>query len=157
MISHHNVIANITQLCLGDAAPRKQLGIQTQVGLGVLPFSHIYGLVMVALIAHYRGDETVVLPQFDLHAVLAAVERFRIEQLSVVPPMLIQIIANRDKCAKYHLGSIRWVFCGAAPLGIEVMERLRELYPKWTLGQGYGKLLPFPFPPVSDGPREGVR
>ncbi|KAM4064980.1 AMP-binding enzyme [Hirsutella rhossiliensis] len=138
MISHLNVIANITQLCIGDSVPRKQLGIQTQTSLGVLPFSHIYGLVMVALVAHYRGDETVVLPKFELDAALAAVERFRVEMLSVVPPMLIQIIANQDKCAKYDLGSVRWVFSGAAPLGAQVMDSLRELYPKWKLGQGYG-------------------
>lgn len=62
-----------------------------------------------------------------------------------MPPILIQIISNKDKCARYDLSSVRWIFSGAAPLGSEVVERLCELFPKWRLGQGYGAL-PFPQP-----------
>ncbi|POR36409.1 Putative 4-coumarate--CoA ligase 1, partial [Tolypocladium paradoxum] len=144
MISHRNVIANVLQICTADSVARKELGVDTQTTLGVLPFSHIYGLVLVALVGQYRGDQVVVLPKFDLTALLAAVQTYRIEQLSVVPPMLIQIIRNQDKCSKYDLGSVRWVFSGAAPLGCEVIDDLLKLYPKWHLGQGYGKF------PLSD-------
>ncbi|KND92583.1 putative 4-coumarate--CoA ligase 1 [Tolypocladium ophioglossoides CBS 100239] len=138
MISHRNVIANVVQICAIDSVSRKELGVETQTTLGVLPFSHIYGLVLVALVGQYRGDQVVVLPKFDLTAFLAAVQTYKIEQLSVVPPMLIQIIGNRDKCSKYDLSSVRWVFSGAAPLGSEVIDDLLRLYPKWHLGQGYG-------------------
>ncbi|KJZ75725.1 hypothetical protein HIM_04882 [Hirsutella minnesotensis 3608] len=138
MISHYNVIANIMQLVLTDSVPRKKLGITTQASFGALPFSHIYGLVFVSLVSQYRGDEIVVLPRFDLTVTLEAVQRFRIQQLNVVPPMLIQVTANRDKCAKYDLSSVRWVFSGAAPLGTEVIQNLKKLYPKWKIGQGYG-------------------
>lgn len=139
MISHRNVIANVLQICAADSVSRKELGVDTQTTLGVLPFSHIYGLVLVALVGQYRGDRVVVLPKFDLAVLLAAVQTYRIEQLSVVPPMLIQIIANRDRCSQYDLGSVRWVFSGAAPLGQEVIDDLLKLYPKWHLGQGYGE------------------
>lgn len=53
---------------------RHKLAVETQTILGVLPLSHIYGLVLVALVAHYRGDEIVILPSFDLDKVLAAVQ-----------------------------------------------------------------------------------
>ncbi|PHH80838.1 hypothetical protein CDD83_3660 [Cordyceps sp. RAO-2017] len=138
IISHRNVIANIVQLCLPEVGTRRQLGIRTQTSLGVLPFTHIYGLVMVSLVAHYRGDQIVVLPKFDLAAVLAAVQRFRIEELKVVPPILIQISRRPELCAKYDLSSIRWLFSGAAPLGSEVIDDLLKQYPKWKIGQGYG-------------------
>ncbi|PNY28991.1 4-coumarate-CoA ligase 1, partial [Tolypocladium capitatum] len=138
MVSHRNAIANVLQLCCADSVARAELGVETQTALGVLPFSHIYGLVLVGLVAPYRGDQVVVLPGFDLAVLLAAVQTYRIEQLSVVPPILIQIIANQDKCSRYDLSSVRWVFSGAAPLGIEVIRDLLKLYPNWHLGQGYG-------------------
>lgn len=142
MISHRNVIANVLQICASDSVARDQIGLQTQTTLGVLPFSHIYGLVLVGLVGHFRGDQVVVLPKFDLTSVLAAVQNYRIEQLSVVPPMLIQMISNREKCDKYDLSSVRWVFSGAAPLGSEVIDDLLKRYPSWRIGQGYGKSSP---------------
>ncbi|RFU81126.1 amp-binding enzyme [Trichoderma arundinaceum] len=138
MVSHRNVIANVLQLFHFDGISRKQLGIETQVALGVLPFSHIYALVLVSTLGQYRGDETVVLSKYNFHELLDAVQRFKIEQLFVVPPMLIQIIGNPDKVAKYNLDSVRFVYCGAAPLGPEVVEALTKMFPKWRVGQGYG-------------------
>jgi acyl-CoA synthetase (AMP-forming)/AMP-acid ligase II len=138
MVSHHNIIANVLQLCTFESVSRRALGIDTQVVLGVLPFSHIYGLTLLALAAPYRGDGLVVLPRFELASYLDAVQRFRIEQLSVVPPILIQMMGNQDVCRKYDLSSVRLVYSGAAPLGSEVMDDLQRVYPEWHLSQGYG-------------------
>ncbi|RDA94327.1 hypothetical protein CP533_3778 [Ophiocordyceps camponoti-saundersi (nom. inval.)] len=139
MVSHFNVIAVLKKISLVDSVPRKQLGMTTQVALGALPFSHIYGLVLIAQVGQYRGDEIVVLPKFELTTTLEAIQRLRIQQLYVVPPMLIQILRYEDQCAKYDLSSIRWVLCGAAPLGSEVTSRLQRKYPTWKIGQAYGE------------------
>ncbi|KAH6607267.1 amp-binding enzyme [Trichoderma cornu-damae] len=138
MVSHRNVIANILQLSLFDGVSRKTLGIDTRTVLGVLPFSHIYGLVLVSTLGQYRGDEAIVLPKYNFHELLGAVQRFKIEQMFVVPPMLIQIIGNPDKVARYDLSSVRLVYSGAAPLGPEVVQALTAMFPKWRVGQGYG-------------------
>ena len=138
MISHYNVIANILQIHTADAPARRQLGIETQTTLGVLPFSHIYGLTLVALVGRYRGDNVIVLPKFEFATFLNAIQRFKIEQLSVVPPMLINIITNRETVNKYDLSSVRWIYSGAAPLGTELINDILKLYPKWHIGQGYG-------------------
>jgi acyl-CoA synthetase (AMP-forming)/AMP-acid ligase II len=107
--------------------------------LGVLPFSHIYGLVPVTHLGTFRGDEIIVLPRFELKSFLAAVARFKIEQISVVPPILIQLLSKQDECRRYDLSSIRFVYTGAAPLGRETTDDLLKMYPKWHIGQGYGK------------------
>lgn len=138
MISHYNVIANVIQSSVFDIPARKEVGVKTQTCLGVLPFSHIYGLSLVAHVAQYRGDQVIVLPRFDINTFLTAIERFKIEFMSVVPPMLIHIISNPKLCAKHDLSSVRYVFCGAAPLGVEVIDAVLKAYPKWHLGQGYG-------------------
>ena len=150
MISHKNVIANVMQAELHDTPARRKMGIETQVMLGLLPLSHIYGLTLVALLSQHRGDEVIILPRFELDSFLAAVERFRIEQLAVVPPILIQMLANPEKCDRTDLSSVRFAFSGAAPLGGELVEDLKKKYPALHVGQGYGKrddppfLLPTP-------------
>ncbi len=84
MISHRNVIANTMQLCIYENIARKKAGVETQVELGLLPFSHIYGLVVVAHSATWRGDEVIVLPKFELLDFLGAIERFKINHIPVV-------------------------------------------------------------------------
>ncbi|CEF77559.1 unnamed protein product [Fusarium graminearum] len=138
MISHYNVIACTIMIHTYETMTRQQDGIDTQVALGLLPFSHIYGLVVIAHIAQYRGDETVVMQRFQLDQLLACIQKFRIEQLSVVPPIIVQLLSSQDKCRKYDLSSVRLVFSGAAPLGGETIQKLLEHYPKWRISQGYG-------------------
>ncbi len=84
MISHRNVIANAIQMSSYEAVARKKQGIDTQVEMGLLPLSHIYGLVVIAHAAVYRGDEIVILPKFELETFLAAVQRFKVEHIPVV-------------------------------------------------------------------------
>ncbi|UZP38117.1 hypothetical protein NXS19_005933 [Fusarium pseudograminearum] len=138
MISHYNVIACTIMIHTYETVTRQQDGIDTQVALGLLPFSHIYGLVVIAHIAQYRGDEVIIMQRFQLDQLLACIQKFRIEQLSVVPPIIVQLLSSQDKCRKYDLSSVRLVFSGAAPLGGETIQKLLEHYPKWRISQGYG-------------------
>lgn len=138
MISHQNVIANVMQTTVYEKVGRQKNGVDTQVILGILPFSHIYALTLITLLSQYRGDEVIILPKFELETLLTAVHSFKINQLSVVPPILIQLFHNKAMCDKYDLSSVRWVFSGAAPLGSELQENLLKRYPKWGIGQGYG-------------------
>ncbi|KAL2130788.1 hypothetical protein VTI74DRAFT_5949 [Chaetomium olivicolor] len=138
MISHRNVIANTMQYCLFEDFGRRKYGVETQVELGLLPFSHIYGLVVVAHSATWRGDEVIVLPRFELTEFLQAVERFKINHIPVVPPIVVRMLSSKDILKKYDLSSVRLLFTGAAPLGKETAEELLKLYPNWHIGQGYG-------------------
>ncbi|EXM30118.1 hypothetical protein FOTG_05141 [Fusarium oxysporum f. sp. vasinfectum 25433] len=138
MISHRNVIANVLQLTTYESVSRKKDGIETQACLGALPFSHIYGLLIISFASTFRGDEVVVLPEFDLEKALVAVQTYKIAHMFVVPPIIIRIIHNQALCAKYDLSSVRWLYTGAAPLGSEVVEEVKRQYPKWRVGQGYG-------------------
>ncbi|RBA22409.1 hypothetical protein FPRO05_00756 [Fusarium proliferatum] len=113
-------------------------GIDTQVMLGVLPFSHVFGLMLITHLGTYRGDEIIVMPRFEFEPFLSAVSRFHIHQLPIVPPIVIQMLDKRELCRKYDLSSVRFVYTGAAPLGKETVDDLLSLYPNWRLGQGYG-------------------
>ncbi|OAA75173.1 phenylacetyl-CoA ligase [Akanthomyces lecanii RCEF 1005] len=138
MISHYNIIANIIQMTLLQSVGRQQDKVLTENVLGILPLSHIYGLTVVAHVSQYRGDQLVILPKFDLALFLKTIQDYQLNFLPVVPPMLIQLITNKDVAAKYNLDCVRCVFSGAAPLGIETQEAANKMFPKWKIGQGYG-------------------
>ena len=84
MVSHYNVLANTIQFKAFDSVAQQALRKDTQLFLGVLPFSHIYALVAITHATTARGDGVVVLPSFDLDTYLAATERFKIEVHNVV-------------------------------------------------------------------------
>lgn len=138
MISHRNVIANVLQHTTYESVGRKLRGVETQVELGLLPMSHIYSLVVISHCATWRGDEIIILPKFDFETYLVSIQRFRIEQLIIVPPIIIRMLQSHDICKRYDLSSVRFVFSGAAPLGQETIQNLLELYPTWTVAQAYG-------------------
>lgn len=84
MISHANIMANAMQYSTYDSVARRKLGVKNQAVLGLLPFSHIYGLVVICYTNAYRGDGIIVLPKFELDSFLGAVQKHKIEQLYVV-------------------------------------------------------------------------
>lgn len=125
MISHRNVIANTLQHTTFEKVSRRNLGIDTQAEIGLLPMSHIYALVVICHTGTFTGDTIIVLPRFELETYLAAIQRFKISQLRLVPPILIKMLRTQDVCTKYDLSSLKWVTCGAAPLGEETVSTLR--------------------------------
>lgn len=139
MISHFNIIANIIQLSLFDKADRDHLSPRHRdVGLGLLPQSHIYSLIIICHASTYRGDSVVVLPRFDLMTYLRTIERYRINTLYLVPPIVISMINNLGAMQRFDLGSVNRVWVGAAPLGLEATNALLAGYPGWKITLGYG-------------------
>ncbi|RGP63269.1 putative phenylacetyl- ligase [Fusarium sporotrichioides] len=137
-ITHRNVIANVLQATIQNEEGRKAAGVDAQIQLGLLPLSHIYGLVPVAHYGIYNGDETIILPKFDLKLLLSAIQRFKIQQMALVPPIFIQMMSSYAECQKYDLSTVRFIFSGAAPLGKETTLDLNKHWPSWRICQGYG-------------------
>ncbi|KAF4448153.1 4-coumarate-- ligase-like 7, partial [Fusarium albosuccineum] len=121
-----------------ESLGRQRKGVTTQAVSGFLPFSHIYGLVIASHTSTWRGDEVIVLPKFELRAFLASIQRFKIRQLLLVPPVILQLLQMRHICAEYDLNSVQFLYSGAAPLGEETIREIQSIYPGWTIGQAYG-------------------
>ncbi|KAH7395527.1 4-coumarate-CoA ligase, variant, partial [Cadophora sp. MPI-SDFR-AT-0126] len=138
-ISHYNIIANVLQRATYEAPWRKKHNNGApEVVIGFLPFSHIYGLVLICHTSTYRGDQVLVLPKFDLTQFLRSIERFKIQELFVVPPVVVQMTNNLDLLKKYDLSSVNFLYTGAAPLGKESVAKLRTAYNDWNVCQAYG-------------------
>ena len=144
MIPHKSVIANTLQVATheqpsrDDFMKRNLLQSYTENALGVLPMSHIYGLIVIAHLGPYRGDGVIVLPKYDFNQVWTAVQDYKIAMLYLVPPMIIHLTNTKDITKKYNLSSVRAAFTGAAPLGKETAAAMLKVFPTWAIRQGYG-------------------
>ncbi|KAG9235762.1 4-coumarate-CoA ligase-like protein [Amylocarpus encephaloides] len=72
------------------------------------------------------GQISIVMRRFDLEEFLACIEKFEINELGIVPPIAIAIIMTPLN-QKYSLKSVKDVAIGAAPLGRESQQRLKNL------------------------------
>lgn len=84
MISHRNVISNVLQISTFEKPSRDARTTKTDVALGLLPLSHIYGLVVIAQASTWRGDEVIILPKFELQSYLKAIQTYKIQALYLV-------------------------------------------------------------------------
>lgn len=144
MISHRNVISNVLQIAAFEKPHRDSKQDpgskypKTEVALGLLPQSHIYALVVICHATTYRGDQVINLPKFEIQQFLNSIQRFKINTLCLVPPIIILMAKNKAALDKFDLRSVEAIFTGAAPLGAETAEELQSQYPSWKIRQGYG-------------------
>ncbi|XP_037036724.1 4-coumarate--CoA ligase 1-like [Bradysia coprophila] len=140
MLSHLNITSNCEQL---DAKlPDKRLMLPTtndfqDVLPSVLPFFHIYGLVVSLISKLALGCKIVALPKFEPEGFLTTLAEHKATYLNLVPPIVL-FLANSDKTAKRHLEHVRTIMSGAAPLGASDVERFHKKAPHTEFMQGYG-------------------
>lgn len=112
MISHLNVIANVLQLATIENTQRDAEGKPNASNLGLLPFSHIYGLTIICHGGLFRGDEVIVLPKYELDQMLAVVDKFSVNVLYLVGlrpnrscllTMLISLTRYRPSLSRYSV------------------------------------------------------
>ncbi|KAJ7264019.1 phenylacetyl-CoA ligase [Mycena haematopus] len=142
-IPHIAVIANVLQMAAHarvnqDYAPLKDRRYRPgDVAIGVLPFYHIYGLVVNLHFLLYCGLAVVVVPKFNFENMLKSIVRHRITHLMIVPPQAV-LLCKHPAVKKYDLSGIRYIMIGAAPLSEEVNQKLFSLLPDAHIGQAYG-------------------
>jgi long-chain acyl-CoA synthetase len=106
-------------------------------GLGCLPLSHAYGLLVTIAGMHSPERGIAVLMRwFEPVAFLELIVEHRI-QISAVVPSMLQLLLSQP-LEEYDLGSLRYITSGAAPLAPEVAEQFMRRVPSASIRQGYG-------------------
>ena len=133
MLTHKNLVAN---LCQCEGMQNFDGFAEGDVVIAVLPFFHIYGMVVILMLGLARGGTVLCVPRFDMQEFLAAVQKYRVTILPIVPPIVLGLVKH-PAVAQADLSSVRLVFSGAAPLGEDMARELSK-----KLGcpvvQGYG-------------------
>jgi len=133
MLTHRNLVAN---LCQCEGMQDFDGFAERDVVMAVLPFFHIYGMVVIMMLGLAGGGTIVSMPRFDLAEFLGLVQKYKATVLPLVPPIVLGLVKH-PMVAQFDLSSVRLVFSGAAPLGEDMA---RELSGKLgcPVVQGYG-------------------
>ena len=119
MLTHRNLVANVCQ-----GAPTLLAGEGERL-IAVLPFFHIYGLVVLMCAALSRGSTLVTMPRFDLEEFLRLLQDQRITRAYVAPPIVLAL-AKHPLVDKYDLSELKSIFSGAAPMDASLERACSE-------------------------------
>lgn len=131
MIAHSNVIAQCLQIQPITPSTLKKV-------LAVLPLFHITGLVHQLHLPVLLNANVYMLPSFTMDSMLKTVEENKLEEMLLVPPIIIRLVREPETLKKYDLSSLKRFSSGAAPLSAEVLALLEKTFPGTGFKQGYG-------------------
>jgi long-chain acyl-CoA synthetase len=133
MLTHYNIFANVIQIqCWAHGSLRR--GEDTY--LVVIPYFHIYGFTVGMMEGVWRGVQQVLIPKYDVEALLRAIRDYSPTYFPAVPTIYISLL-NHPQAKEYGLNRIRSFNSGSAPLPVEVIEQFERLT-GGTLNEGYG-------------------
>jgi long-chain acyl-CoA synthetase len=131
VLSHGNVAASIEQT--RGSAPG--LADQSHVILGVMPLTHVLGIVSVVAVAISVGATVVLATKVDVDSIADAVMQNQVTFL-VAPPVFWFRLANSE-VDPAMLASVTMTLSGAAPLTGAVADKMADRF-GLKLRQGYG-------------------
>ena len=134
MLTNQNIASNILQIEHEQLLDLRQEGTSL---VGVLPFFHIYGMVVVLYSSLCSGCKTVTMSRFEPELFLSCIEKHKVNVGHLVPPLIL-FLAKHPLVDNYKLSSLDQIMSGAAPLGGEVVKAAKERIGCRIVRQGYG-------------------
>ena len=129
MLTHRNIVAQLEQI---DAIENTDMPAL----LGVLPFFHIYGMVIIMMHGLMRSATIVTMPKFEFEPFLKVLQDWPITSAHIVPPIVVGL-GKHPAVDNYKFPHLKYLFSGAAPLGQELTETVEKRL-NVKIRQGYG-------------------
>ncbi|MHA1309795.1 MAG: long-chain-fatty-acid--CoA ligase [Candidatus Helarchaeota archaeon] len=133
MLSHFNLVANCYQCeaWIPGTEPGKEATV------GALPFSHIFGLTTMMLVAIKLGAKCILIPDpKDIPDLISNIVNNKGTLFSGVNT-LFNKINNDPKAEKFDLSCLNSALSGAGPLALDVQEKFEKLTGA-RIVEGYG-------------------
>ncbi|VFQ66817.1 unnamed protein product [Cuscuta campestris] len=134
MLTHKGLVTSVAQHVEGEN-PHFYLHGEDAL-LCVLPFFHIYSM-SIFLCGLRVGAQILIMQRFEIAPFFELIQKYKVTVTPLVPPIVLAI-AKSPLVDDYDLSSVRVVMSGAAPLGKELQDTLREKFSNARFGQGYG-------------------
>jgi long-chain acyl-CoA synthetase len=132
LLTHANIAANMSQIDKWGL----ELFYPPSKVVAVLPFFHIFAMTVCMNVPLCNGTQVVMLPRFELKALLDLFTRTRPNILPAVPTLL-HAIARSSSTKPEHLQSLQVAISGGAALSDEVRHVFASKS-KALLAEGYG-------------------
>jgi long-chain acyl-CoA synthetase len=133
MLTHYNIFANAIQTSVLHHPDQKR---GEERILLVIPFFHIYGFTVGLITGTWQGAQQILIPKYDVEALLTAIRDFRPTYFPAVPTIYVSLL-NHPKAREYGIDKVRGFNCGSAPLPLEVIDQFERMT-GGTLNEGYG-------------------
>ncbi len=148
MLTHTNIYANTHQA----AAWFTGVEVGKDSMLGVLPFFHVFAMIVVMNLSVKNAMEIIAMPRFDMEDALKIIDKKKPTMFPAVPAIYSGIVHHKN-IKKYDLSSIRYCISGGAPLAVEVKHAFEKIT-GCKLAEGYG--LTESSPVAACNPLEGI-
>jgi long-chain acyl-CoA synthetase len=102
----------------------------------VIPYFHVYGMVVGAIFGVWCGAMQILVPKFDVNLLLEAIKRYQPTYFPGVPTLFISLL-NHAEAKSFGLDRVRRFNSGSAPLPVEVIEQFEQMSGA-MLYEGYG-------------------
>ncbi|KAM0901973.1 hypothetical protein ACQ4PT_019535 [Festuca glaucescens] len=93
VLTHGGLVSSVAQQVDGQN-PNLHMRAGEDVVLCVLPLFHIFSLNSVLLCALRAGAAVMLMPRFEMGAMLEGIERWRVTVAAVVPPLVLALAKN---------------------------------------------------------------
>ena len=137
IVPHSAVIANILQVT-ASAIPRANFSSGDKA-LGIIPISHMFGLLTVVHVCPYLGISSVLfssMPPFERF--LDIIDSLKVNHLYLAPP-LVSAFLKHPAAKGRHFDYFKSCVVAAAPLDANRESEFRRLGgPSFLLSQGFG-------------------
>ena len=140
MITHRNYVANCSQqIHMQTLSPTYEEKLPRKRLLCFLPMYHAMAQAIFCVNAMKQRVPVYLMPKFDFVEMLTYVQKYRISDLILVPPVVVAM-AKHPATKKFDLSSVETVSSGAAPLGREASQEFERLWPNGQVNvrQGWG-------------------
>jgi acyl-CoA synthetase (AMP-forming)/AMP-acid ligase II len=132
MLTHFNLVANLKQM--GEVFSLNS----EDCFLAVLPFFHIYGMLVILAMGLRFGTKIVTVPKFDPLQFLKLLKEQSVTTAHVAPPLMSFLAKHPAVNEVLPLPKLKEIFCGAAPLGFELALAVKNRLGIACVRQGYG-------------------
>lgn len=149
MLSHRNILASVEQ----TAAWMHHLEVPNGAVICILPFFHVFGMVVGLHLSIALGYRMILVPRFDaldLMPIVEILEKERPISLPAVPTLWAALVENPRVTAE-TFSSILVASSGGAPLPSWVQDKYRaltgrQIYEAYGLSEAAGATHCVPFP-----------
>lgn len=132
--SHYGILANCVQtdyvMSLDPNLRTKELSAKNSIWLCAIPLYHGLALCYFCTISIARRVPSYIMRQYEINRMLDSIQRFRITELHLVPPIIVAMTKNPAvRSGEYDISSVTKTFSCAAPLGPQPTLQYEALWP----------------------------
>lgn len=139
-ITHGCYVANGEQVLFVAALdPDYESKLARAKQLCFLPMYHAFGQTYFTANFPRQDVPVYVMAAFDFVKVLTYIQKYRINSLTAVPPIVVAL-AKHPIVKQFDLSSLESIGCGAAPLSTDTAMEVEQLFPSGEVRvrQGWG-------------------